>query len=355
MKIAQIITQMESGGAQRVAYLLHKEFESRGHESELCFLYLKRPAYQQEPHISCLLGKPPNVFDYFRIVARLHKWLRSGCFDAIIAHTHYANILALGLGRILGVPTRVAVQHSPVQTYPGASQILDWLCGSTGIYSNQIAVSDAVVDSMSGYPANYRRIVSRVYNGIQSDQATSKLIPTDDQFSSLGPKILHVGRFSTQKNHAALLEVLGRLPQAKLVLVGDGELKSDIEKRVHELDIRERVTFLGEIGPLEVRKVMRSCDLFMFPSIHEAMPMALLEAMATGMPIVASDIPANRELLGGTGLLRQIDAEQFADAATSLLADNQFAAELGRKAAARASEFTVTAMADGYERVLQVS
>jgi glycosyltransferase involved in cell wall biosynthesis len=302
-----------------------------------------------------LCDHKPNALDYVRIARRLHAKIRRCRPDAIVAHTHYANILALCVGWLAHVQIRVAVQHNPVQTYPGISRHADWLCGSLGIYTKQVAVSDVVVKSMEAYPARYRRTVERIYNGITFGEETGELLCKAGVFRHSGPKILHVGRFSAQKNHDALLEVLARLPAASLVLVGDGERKNDIERRVQDMKLQDRVTFLGEIGPKEVRAVMRSCDLFMFPSIYEAMPMALLEAMATGMPIVASDIPANRELVQDAGVLRTLDPEQFASAAMRLFADPKYAADLGKQAAERASQFTVAAMADGYERILLAS
>jgi glycosyltransferase involved in cell wall biosynthesis len=89
----------------------------------------------------------------------------------------------------------------------------------------------------------------------------------------------------------------------------------------------------------------------MFPSLFEAMPMALLEAMSAGMPIIASDIPANRELLQDCGVLLPPDPAQFAGAAARLLGEQTEAAALGEKAARRAAQFTVDAMADGYEQL----
>jgi glycosyltransferase involved in cell wall biosynthesis len=354
MKIVQIVTQMEGGGAQRVAYLLHRTLEGRGHDSELCFLYVKRPTYLNESGVFYLCDHKPNTLDYLRIAKRLYSWIRGQRPDAIVAHTHYANILALCVGWLAFVKIRVAVQHSPVQKYPGASSCLDLICGTLGVYTQQVAVSDAVVMSMEAYPARYRRTVQRIYNGIVLNEDSEEVFTKNkDPHRSL--RILHVGRFSVEKNHSLLLQTLARLPGVMLVLVGGGKSRKDIERQVQEMKLQDRVTFLGEISPKDVRAVMRSCDLFMFPSIYEAMPMALLEAMATGMPIVASDIPANRELLQDTGLLGSLDPELFASAATSLFDNPTYASELGRQACLRASQFTVTAMADGYERILRPS
>ncbi|MGB7437797.1 MAG: glycosyltransferase family 4 protein [Candidatus Acidiferrum sp.] len=355
MKIVQIVTQMESGGAQRVAYLLHQAFARRGHDAQLCFLYKKRPAYENESGITCLCDHPPKALDYVRIFKALRNWIHRFQPDAVVTHTHYANILGLTVARFAGVKIRIAVQHSPVQTFPGTSQYADWLCGNSGMYTNQVAVSDAVVKSMETYPPRYRRLVRRIYNGIEMGAGQAQKANLEAALPNARPRILHVGRFAAPKNHDALLEVLTRTPGAHLVLVGDGERKDEVKRRVLSMNLHDRVTFLGEICPEGVRAAMRSCDLFLFPSTYEAMPMALLEAMAAGMPIVASDIPANRELLEGAGLLREPDPEQLSRATKNLLADSAFSSELGKRAAERASKFTVAAMAEGYEQILQGS
>lgn len=355
MKILQIVTQMESGGAQRVAYLLHLALQERGHRCELCFLYLKRPTYAKEDGVTWLCGQQPGSLDYFRIAGRLYRHIRAMRPDAVVTHTHYSNIIGAGVAWLAGARRRIAVHHNPAPTLPGLSRQADFLCGSLGIYTHQIAVSDAVIHSVQGYPERYRKTVDRVYNGIALESHACHPSGRRERFFDSGPVILHVGRFSLQKNHDVLLGVLTRLREAKLVLVGDGERRPEIEQRVRELDLQNRVRFLGEISPALVHEVMLSCDLLLFPSLYEAMPMALLEAMASGMPIIASDIPANRELLQESGLLLPPDPDQFANAAASLFAEPMRAKELGKKAARRAAQFTVAAMADGYERILLAS
>src|ERR1700733_10120360 len=98
MKVIQIVTQMEGGGAQRVAYLLHKDFLDRGYEAELWFLYLKRPAYAGEFGVRVLCAKRPSAWGCVALCGRLWRWLRTSRPDAVITHTHYANILGLSVG-----------------------------------------------------------------------------------------------------------------------------------------------------------------------------------------------------------------------------------------------------------------
>jgi glycosyltransferase involved in cell wall biosynthesis len=335
MKVLQIVTQMEAGGAQRIAYLLHEGLRCRGHETELCFLYLKRPTYIGKPGVQVLANQRPSFLGYLLLLVKLFARIRASKPDVIITHTHYANILGQFVGAVAGVRQRLAVHHSILTKYP----------------TTQIAVSNSVVDSMSGYPERYKRTVRTVYNGVAPGQTASVSSPQPANLPEGGLRILHVGRLSREKNHQAILESLQQLPGTNLVLVGDGELRAKLEHEVQILGLGDRVRFLGEITPEEVRAIMGVCDLLMFPSTYEAMPMALLEAMSAGMPIVASDIPANRELLQDCGVLLPPDPTQLAGAAARLFAKRNEAATLGEKAAKRARQFTVDAMADGYENL----
>ncbi len=353
MKVAQIVTQMERGGAQRVAYLLHRAFADLGYDSQLCFLYRKRPSYENEPGVCCLWDGPPSPTDYPQITSRIDAWMRHSRPDAVVTHTHYANVLGLTVAHFLRIPIRIAVQHSPVDTFPSPGRYADWLCGSSGVYTTQVAVSDAVVNSMRAYPWSYRKIVRRIYNGIDIASSSEHGSEFHLPLHCPRPRLLHVGRFATEKNHDLLLDMLSRIPEANLILVGDGERKEEIKRRAQNSSLLDRVTFLGEICPEHVLAVMRSCDVFVFPSKQEAMPLALLEAMAVGMTIVATDIPANRELLNGTGLVTPSDSLVFAAAVKRVLRDSRLASEMGKQAAQRARTFTVATMVQGYEQILR--
>ena len=351
MKVVQIVTQMEAGGAQRVAYLLHEALRVRGHEAELWFLYLKRPAYSGKPGVRVLANRRPSLWGYLLLAIKLFGWIGNHKPDVVITHTHYANVLGQLVGAVAGVRRRVAVQHSILAKYPVFARHADWLLGTVGIYTAQVAVSQSVVESMATYPQRYKRNVHIVYNGIAPAQEGCPAPPRVD-LPFPRPRILHVGRLSREKNHEALFTSLQQMPDASLILVGNGELRGTLELLAQALGLAGRVHFLGEVTPEEVRAVMNVCDLFMFPSVYEAMPMALMEAMAAGMPIVASDIPANREVLQNTGVIVPANPQDLSHAAKGLLADAHYAKAMGRKAAERARQFSIDAMVDGYERLI---
>lgn len=102
--------------------------------------------------------------------------------------------------------------------------------------------------------------------------------------------LMHVGRLMTQKNHKRLIAIFDavqkRNPVARLLLLGDGVLAPDIRKQVEELDLGDKVLFIGQTP--DVQDFLQAADVFVLPSLHEGFPIVLVEAQASGLPCVSS-------------------------------------------------------------------
>ena len=101
----------------------------------------------------------------------------------------------------------------------------------------------------------------------------------------------HIGRFVPQKNHHFLIQVFyqvtAKLPTARLLLIGDGPLRSEIEDLVHDLGLDGQVIFLGQRN--DISDLLQAMDLFVLPSIYEGLPVSCMEAQASGLPCIAAD------------------------------------------------------------------
>jgi glycosyltransferase involved in cell wall biosynthesis len=355
MKVVQIVTQMEAGGAQRVAYTLHRGLQARTERSELWFLYTKRAAYALSDGVISLFDRPPKPLEYAVIAARLYRRLRESRPDVVITHTHYSNVLGQAAALAAGVPSRVAVHHGPLQAYPGAARIVDRIFGDripgqTGVYTAIVAVSDTVAASLRSYPEQYRRLVTTIHNGVELPPCDPGLnVRARHKTSDAAPLLVGVGRLSKPKNHALLLRALADIPAAHLAIVGGGELRDELAALAVDLGISNRVHFVGEVAPEAVASYLSACDVFVFPSLWEGLPMAAIEALHAGAAIVASDIPASREVLGNAAVMAPVDDQAaLTNAILRVLQDPALAQDLRGRAKRRAMRFTARAMIDGY-------
>src|SRR5207249_7590501 len=122
-------------------------------------------------------------------------------------------------------------------------------------------------------------------------------------------------------------------PSIKLVLVGDGPLRKQLEHLASSLEIRDRVNFLGLQGRIEVRQLLHDCELFVLPSRSEPFGIAIIEAMACKKAVIATTAGGIPEIIenGKNGLLVEPDdPESLAEAIITVLKDQQLQAVLGR-------------------------
>ena len=148
------------------------------------------------------------------------------------------------------------------------------------------------------------------------------------------PLILHVGRLIEQKNHLGMLSifelVLAQIPKAKLLLVGEGSLRSSIENTIAEKQLSQSVLLLGLRD--DVSSLMSKCDVFLFPSIYEGFGLVAIEANAANLPVVGSKIPGLMEAVrdGKTAKLHDLeDTEAMAESILKLVKDSTYAQQIG--------------------------
>ncbi len=165
--------------------------------------------------------------------------------------------------------------------------------------------------------------------------------------------ILFVGRLSYYKGLPYLLRAMQKV-EAQLVIVGDGEQRNDLEKKVRELGIEERVRFAGYVPDEQLQDFYRAANLFVLPSIApiEAFGIVQLDAMAHGLPVVNTNLPTGVPFVsqdGETGLTVQPESSSaLAGALNRLINDEEYRRRLGRNAADRAKKFTKIKMVERY-------
>ena len=193
------------------------------------------------------------------------------------------------------------------------------------------------------------------FHAINSVRIRRKLGFSDTDFI-----ILFVGRFTESKGIIFLVKAFQELIKRrddlkhkfKLVLVGDGPLFQEIKVLTHKESIRDNVLFTGRLR--DVNSLMKISSIFCLPSVYEAFPLVILEAMATGLPVIATKVGAVPEIItnGQNGILVNIkDPKNIADAILSLHEDQSFYEKIKRNATATAKLFGWEALIERYLNV----
>ena len=187
-----------------------------------------------------------------------------------------------------------------------------------------------------------------IYNGVD----LGKCCPKEDYQLAKPACLLHIGRFNHQKNHKGLLEayaqILQEYPDCSLNLIGDGELLEEIQQYANTLGIQDKIHFQG--NQTNVYSFLQEADLFLLPSRFEGMPMTIIEAMGTGLPIVASNVGGVPDMLkdGISGLLVSCQPKSVAQAVLQLLNSKDFRKTLGTNALEDSRVFGADHMAQCY-------
>lgn len=350
MILAHVVLNLNIGGLERVVVNLVKGFQSSPYRCVVCCLEEGGPFASEIRS----MGVDVKVFAKrdgidWRCVRRLAKYFRDE--DVRIVHTHNAASHFHGVAAAVagGVRARVHTKHG--RDYPDdrrkvlLNRLLSW--GTDEIVTVSDDARDVVVQVEKVNP----RKVRRIWNGVD----TELYRPPDRIVAE--PVIGTVARLSPEKDQRTLLTafklVRAELPDARLVLVGDGSEAADLARMARDLGISDQVDFLGPRS--DVSEILHTFSVFTLTSTTEGISMTVLEAMAAGLPIVATDVGGNREIVAppACGLIVPPgDPEALSRAYLELLADAQRRGQIGRNARRRAVEhFSLNQMIAEYAKV----
>ncbi|NEB93333.1 glycosyltransferase family 4 protein [Streptomyces bauhiniae] len=193
----------------------------------------------------------------------------------------------------------------------------------------------ALTDAQAAFLTETYRVPADRVHVVPNGVAESYFMPP--RAPEPGPlDLLYVGRLDAQKNVTRLVDALSLARQdVRLRIVGDGELRGRLETHADRLGLRN-VEFSGGLHGEDLVKAYADADAFVLPSDREGMPLVVLEAMAAGLPVIATDVPGSRELVSGTGLLAAPEPSVLADAIDSVATDLPLRARLALASTERA-------------------
>lgn len=347
MRIAHVISTPEGfAGAERVLSAIVTHGSALGIPQLVCNPFARDPHSELAERTGSELYVPlqaNGLAGLASVRSRLQATLKS--FEPTIVHAHlfHAEVLVATLPRT-GRWSRVLTHHHGsvfVGQGAGLRVALDRL--ALRRYDAVVGVSDAVSRSVQRWAPHAN--VLTIPNGWEG----APLPHAPDEH----PTIVAVAAFRPEKGHPVLLrafrQVLGDLPAARLILVGDGPTRPDAERISAELGIAESVRFLGAVQ--DVWPWYQRAHVAVVPSLTEPFGIVAAEAMAAGLPVVASRVEGLPEVVddGETGLLVDpADADGLATALTLLLSDPARSEQLGRAGRSRAAELRLSTTVQRY-------
>ena len=350
MKIMQVIPYFCFGGAEIMCENLTYALKNAGQEVFAVSLYHDRTPIarrMEEAGIRIVYLDKKLGLD-LSMVPKLIKIIRRERPDVV--HTHLDVIkYAVLAAKLAGVKKCVHTVHSLAdrEAEGRVQKIINGFYFRRG-WSLPVALTPEVRNSVAEFYGLPLSRVSVIYNGID----LSRCVPKTTYETGETVTILHVGRFDVPKNHPGLLEAFRLLlethPECRLRLVGDGELRPDMEKLAREKGIADFVEFCGMQS--NVYPYLHDADIFTLPSIYEGNPMTIIEAMGTGLPIVASRVGGIPDMIsdGESGLLVEPEPQSICTDLTRLVGDAALRQRLGLAARKQSQTFSAEHMARDY-------
>lgn len=319
MKIGLVIPKFVAGGAEQVVMELAMEYKNLGHEVVIISMSSGGNMLNRFKK-SCIKLKefdldrqfrfsPVWLVDVAKARKRIKHFLKEESFDVVHIHLMGPEIDFLHAARWVKTKVVVYTIHSVYRQFCSKEpidKIKNWRRRKAYIkYDHIYAVDDEVKDWAIKCNMIKPDHISVVRNGIDFSRLHISLTKEELRrkygWNQDEIVILNIGRLTEPKNQIALIRAIHLIFKKginlRLVIVGDGPLKSFLEDEVRTLSLNHRVQLLGYRE--DIPSLLKAADVFAFPSLWEGLPIALLEALACDIRVVASNIPIHRKILGG--------------------------------------------------------
>ena len=347
MRVLHIINDLRVGGAERLLVDLAPRLRASGIELEVLTLAPRDSYLTGELRASSVpLHDDPDAISLRspRQIGRIAGLLPA--YDIVHVQLFPAQlwVAVASSGPSMPGKVRPKLVTTEQNTYNRRRKALyqpadRWMYGR---FDRIIAITSATAEALAEWVPSTRDRTQVIHNAADIARfANAVALPR----ASLGvppdsPLLACVGRLEPQKDQATLVRMMPSLPGAHLALIGDGVLRSPLERQAEQLGVRDRIHFLGRRA--DVPEVLKACDVYIQPSRWEGFGIAVVEAMAAGVPVVCSDVPGMRDVTAEAALICPPgDVEAFALAVRRLLKDPDERKRRADAGKARAALFTM--------------
>lgn len=297
MRIVQLIENLDVGGLESLAVNLALSQKQQGHEVLVYCLFGAGALAEklESAAIPIVTFRKAPGFSFGAVLAMARR-LRHDRADVIHGHNpgvhHYAALAA----RLAGVPVCVNTRHSATTSHglPYQERYFRWVRPLTSHVIFDCDFVQRALQPRLQYPAE---LCSVIINGIPLERFAGEAAAPGSRRPAI--RFGTVGRLVPAKGHAILIEAFSqiapRVPEAVLSIYGYGDLESQMAAQIARMGVEGRVRLEGRTN--DTPGVLRSLDVFVFSSVNEGLPLVILEAMASGLPVVSTSVGGVPEIL----------------------------------------------------------
>ena len=362
--------------------------QSMGYEVHYAANY-HTPSYGTDNHRLDGTGIIRHQIDFIRnpfnlqnikVYRQLKTVMSKERFDLVHCHTPMGGVIARLVAHSTKTSPVIYTAHG-FHFFKGAS-LINWLC----YYPMEKFLSHFTDEQICINQEDYQRAKKKFHAkhvsyipgvGLDTDK-TKNLIDINIKKHELGLPadrliLLSTGELIQRKNHETVIRAIGKLKaecsdslksekmKFHYVICGHGKLEEYLKKLAEKLQVNDCISFLGYRE--DMMEIYQIADLFIFPSFQEGLPMALLEAMAYGLPVICSDIRGSRDLMGtnakapfdccegGILVAKADDVSAYSKAIELLLVDHRKRQEMGEKNSLRTTDFSIKTVKESMEKI----
>ncbi len=350
MKILQIITNLGTGGAEKLLIDSLPLYRKKGINMDLLLLNGKHYPFYDEllksgiEVFSLGYGSVYNPINIFKITSFLKK------YDVIHVHL-FPTLYWVAIAKIISLSKTklIFTEHNTLNNRMGKFiwRLFDRLIYSR--YSKIISITGEVQTAIKNHlKTKDESLFCVIENGVNLSHYVNSVIKKFTNIDEGEKIIIQVSSFREQKDQRTLIKALKFLPEnIVLDLVGEGVMKSDCEKLVSDLKLTKRVNFLGV--RTNIPELLQMSDIAVLSSHYEGFGLSAVEGMASGKPFIASDVPGLNTVVEGAGILFfPGDEEALANKIKNLLSDKEYYYETAKACRERANKYDINIMVDKY-------
>jgi len=357
-RILHLVTSLSTGGVENMIHKVVTHYDRDRFVPVVCCIKsggeVADRLVKEGFRVILLNRMKGHGFDW-RAVLDIHRVLKREGIDVLRTHQYHANLYGRIAGVLAGIPVIIPSFHN-LYISPERPKLHRRLINRIlAVWSDcLIAVSRSVAEDIIRFDRVKKEKIRVIPNGVLIERFRIAVDKREARRSFGLPEdkwiVGSVGRLTPQKGHEYLIRAVSGLKDVVVAIAGDGPLKDDLKQIAEQTDVECLLT--GTLSEDEVSLFLKALDIFCFPSLWEGMPSALVEAMAAGLPVVASDISSNIEIVNDAGIIvKTKDVNALRSAITRLIKSDDERLRYSEKAARQSERFSIENTVREYENL----